>query len=658
MEGSPQSADSSTSVDIGNLTNAIGEVFSIILLGYVAGRTGVISKLHAAGIGRFVSRFCLPALIFRSMCLLDFSEVNWIFLLGLFLAKLSLFLLVSVSTLVVKRPFDLGLAGIFSIFTIQSNDFAFGYPIVNAIYSKSHPDYVKYLYLIAPAALAILNPIGFIMMEFQKTLNSPDNEQNGGFCKALAKVSQAFNAGALFFLGLSLVGKVQGKLGMSLLVPFLLVIAKSLVLPLFAWGILQRLDRSENSTSFSMYGFLYGTIPTAPSVYIFANDFGFGGEIIATALVLGNALAAPFMFVSAKMMTVIVDSSQDFKKLLYETAYNISIVSIICCVWVIALFVFTGKWKQIPHRFTMAYLISNIVACVGVIVYHKNGALAGWHSYPGMVLLMVGVLSSRFWTANIALVLCALHVRSLCAVLRFQVWLFFIGFGIPMLMTGLLFILGKQEVEHEISPSFHYGKAQAIFSLSGVLICFGVTVTSLVWWQRENRHHHTIDSRDTESNSNATASTCVIESDSGPHEPLLERDFVASTTTYNITAVQRCASIEDILPFPDNKSNESTTDYSEMLSESLMEHVSERTCLLGQCSSEQRQDCMETLRAYTSSSVNTDYSLFDGRESEMSGAKQLMIEYQSIQHLLLLLPLIFSMFVVSQTSARETFKSK
>ena len=106
-------------------------------------------------------------------------------------------------------------------------------------------------------------------------------------------------------------------------------------------------------------------------------------------------------------------------------------------------------------------------------------------------------------------------------------------------------------------------------------------------------------------------------------------------------------SIEDLLPYPDRKANDDVTNYSEILSESLMENVSERTCLLGQCSREQRKACIDSLRDYTSSSLNTDYSLLNDRESETSAAKQMMIEYQSVQHLLLLLPLIFSMFVVS-----------
>ncbi|GFN92004.1 integral membrane protein gpr155 [Plakobranchus ocellatus] len=699
-EGGPslmEGAESGGSVDISNLANAIVQVFSIILLGYVAGRTGTISKVHADGIGRFVSRFCLPALIFRSMCVLDFSVVNWTFLLGICLAKGCVFLLVTLATVVVKRPFNLGLAGIFSIFATQSNDFALGYPIVDAIYQKSHPEYVKYLYLLAPFTLAVLIPIGFIMMEFQRTLNLHGHGQKGGFSQSLVKVlkgvamnpivnmtiigivfnfilngslpqmldnifgvlSLAFNAGALFFLGLSLVGKIQGQIGIGLVVPFLLVVAKTLVLPLFAWGILQRLDSSKNSTSFSMYGFLYGTIPTAPSVYIFASDYGFGQEIIATALVLGNALSAPFMFISAKMMTVMVDSGVDFKVLLFDTAFNISIVSLICCVWVIAIFIFTGKWKRIPHRFTMAYMVSHVIACIGAIVYNFHGEAEGWHSYPGMVLLMVGVLATRFWTAVIAMVLCILHVRSLCAVLRIQVWLYFVGFGLPLIMTGLLFILGNRDVGHQINPSFHYGTTQAIFSLSALLFCFGVTVTSLIWWQREERHHHTIQSRDYSSLVQETevSSPIIIESGAANNGQYLQG---SSALPQNSTgkSLPRAASIEDIMPFPETKSSSPVSDYSEMHSESLMEHISERTCLIGQCSAEQRHDCMDSLREYTSKSLNADYSFLGDEEVEMSGAQLMMSEYQSLQHLLMLLPLIFSMFVAVILCTWKLFKGK
>ncbi|GFR68725.1 integral membrane protein GPR155 [Elysia marginata] len=657
-------------IDLSNLTNAIVKIFTIILLGYVAGRIGVISKVHAAGIGRFASKFCLPALIFRNLCRLQFTRVNWTFVLGIFLAKLSLFALVIVSTLAIKRPFDLGLAGIFAIFTIQSSDFAFGYPIVDAIYSKIHPEYAEYIYLVAPISLALLNPIGFILMEFQNTINAREQGESKGFCKALLKVlkeialnpivnmtvagiifnfilsssipeildgifkvlAEGFSACALFFLGLSLVGKVQGSIGIGLLVPLLLVAAKSLLLPLFAWGILQRLDHSENATSISMFGFLYGTVPTTPSLCIFAADFGFGQDTIATSLVLGYAVAAPLTFVSAKMMTVYVDKAQDFKKLLYDTSFDLSIVSIICCFWVIILFVFNGKWKRIPHRFTMAYMMSIVIACIGIFVFHIHGASDGWHSYPGMVLLMVGVLSSRFWIAILTLVLCILHVRSLSTVLRFQTWLFFAGFGLPMIMTGLQFILAHQEVEYEINPSFHYGKCQAIFSLSAMIVSLGVTVASLVWWQRQNRHHHTIESRALHQQ---TSSGSIMNSISVENR---NRDV-------QIQPMSR-GGFEDESCLPESKTEESASD-----TRSPSGFFDESTPIMWHFQGAQRQASLVTLSHFegddtTEDTFRTNSPMSDENPNQIADENEDEVtEYQSTRHLILILPLIFSMFV-------------
>lgn len=58
-----------------------------------------------------------------------YYQVNWTFLVGILIAKASLFILVGLVTLLVKRPLNLGYTGIFGIFATQSNDFALGYPI-------------------------------------------------------------------------------------------------------------------------------------------------------------------------------------------------------------------------------------------------------------------------------------------------------------------------------------------------------------------------------------------------------------------------------------------------------------------------------------------------------------------------------------------------
>lgn len=116
-------------VSFDNLYPAILQVFAIILAGYIAGRFRLITSSQGKGIGTFVSNFCLPALLFKSMCELHFDRVNWVFLLSILLSKTIIFALVLFISLLVKRPVNLGYAGLFAIFATQSNDFALGYPL-------------------------------------------------------------------------------------------------------------------------------------------------------------------------------------------------------------------------------------------------------------------------------------------------------------------------------------------------------------------------------------------------------------------------------------------------------------------------------------------------------------------------------------------------
>lgn len=125
---SPASLHTTMSID--KLFPALVECFGIILCGYIAGRTNIISSSQAKGLGNFVSKFALPALLFKKMVLLDFGNVIWPFLWSILIAKVCVFAVVCVLTLVVSSPDSrFSKAGIFSIFATQSNDFALGYPI-------------------------------------------------------------------------------------------------------------------------------------------------------------------------------------------------------------------------------------------------------------------------------------------------------------------------------------------------------------------------------------------------------------------------------------------------------------------------------------------------------------------------------------------------
>lgn len=49
-------------------------------------------------------------------------------------------------------------------------------------------------------------------------------------------------------------------------------------------------------------------------------------------MVAGTFLAAPLMFVSARMLSVVVVSEMDYKDLLLKTSFDASIISMVACV--------------------------------------------------------------------------------------------------------------------------------------------------------------------------------------------------------------------------------------------------------------------------------------------------------------------------------------
>jgi hypothetical protein len=73
---------------------------SIILAGYFSSRTKLFTAQQLSGMSRFVGTFCLPAMLFKTLATLDFSTVDYAFVLGIFLAKVTMAMLVMASTLV------------------------------------------------------------------------------------------------------------------------------------------------------------------------------------------------------------------------------------------------------------------------------------------------------------------------------------------------------------------------------------------------------------------------------------------------------------------------------------------------------------------------------------------------------------------------------
>ncbi|KAK3853959.1 hypothetical protein Pcinc_018287 [Petrolisthes cinctipes] len=532
---------SPSDVAFSNLYPAVIECFAIILCGYVAGRCNLISQTESMGLNTFVGTFSLPALIFMSMAKLNFSSVNWLFLASICVSKAVVFLLVAVVTLLVYRPVDLGRAGLYAIFCTQSNDFALGYPIIAALYGKTHPEFASYLYLVAPISLVFLNPIGFVLMEIGKRRKQAQDSDSSGSvggsggdtgCRLAAHIArdvllnpivlmttlgvvgnfifdhqlpeilqgilkvlgQAFSATALFLLGLRMVGKVQTLRGSGLVVPGILIATKTLILPLVTREVVSLLQPgadANQTADYSNYGFLYGTFPTAPGVFVFASHYNVAVDLMASAMVACTFLSAPLMFVSAKMVTLVKINPLDYMKELEVILFNVSIIGLICTIWVIVVFVLSRKWKKVPHFFTMCLAISQCVACIGALLWSVVECNHTWKLYLQFVLLSWGVFSSRLWTALLAITLFLLRWRSLCFVLRLRPFLAVIGWGLPATLVVVLILMVQQETEvgSKHDPNFQYGASQAIMALLLLWFSLFTTMVCLILHQRYERRY-------------------------------------------------------------------------------------------------------------------------------------------------------------------------
>ncbi|XP_044070354.1 integral membrane protein GPR155 isoform X2 [Siniperca chuatsi] len=514
-------------MSIDKLFPALLECFGIILCGYIAGRADIITESQAKGLGNFVSKFALPALLFKNMVLLDFGDVIWAFLWSVLIAKVTVFVLVCVLTLMVASPDNrYSKAGLYAIFATQSNDFALGYPIVDALYRSTYPEYLQYIYLVAPVSLMLLNPIGFALCEVQKWRQASHSQHStltivgvvvlqvlknpvvfmvivgiiahfalgqripAVLSEFIDGLANSFGGAALFYLGLTMVGqlrKLTRDTGVALI---LLITAKLLVMPLVCKDMVDILDvgvnsTSANHTSLSNFAFLYGVFPTAPSVAIYAGHYNMELEVVTSGMVISTFLSAPIMYVSAWLLTIPLMDPTPLVTELENVSFNISIVSLVALVWTIVVMLLSRKFNRLPHLFALNLFLAQFLVCISMILW--NFFVKQEDNLIGKILtftLLYGSLYSTYiWTGLIPLCL-ALTNRDDLLRLRPRVFIIF-GWGVPFLMVGGLLISGERT--DTIDSAFFYGRAQIISTAVVLAVSLMLGAISLMGLSQGNR---------------------------------------------------------------------------------------------------------------------------------------------------------------------------
>uniref|UniRef100_A0A8C5QMN2 G protein-coupled receptor 155 n=1 Tax=Leptobrachium leishanense TaxID=445787 RepID=A0A8C5QMN2_9ANUR len=543
----------STSMSINRLFPALLECFGIILCGYIAGRANIITPIQAKGLGNYVSRFALPALLFKNMVVLDFYNVNWSFLYSIMIAKAIVFFLVFVLTLLVARPERrFSKAGLFPIFATQSNDFALGYPIVDALYKTTYPEYLQYIYLAAPVSLMMLNPLGFVLCEIQRWKENPTASQSKAKILGLALLrvfqnpivfmvfigiafnfalgqmipafmenfldglASSFSGSALFYLGLTMVGQTNKLEKSSFLALLLLITAKLLAVPLICREMVELLDRSSspvNHTSLSNYAFLYGVFPVAPGVAIFANQFNMEVEIITSGMVISTFVSAPIMYVSAWLLAIPTMDPKPLTSALLNVSFDISIVGSISLVWSLAVLLLSKKHKVLPHLFTVNLLLAQLIVCIGMVLWNfiiKERNVVG--QILVYVILYSALYSTYIWTALLSLSLFLMRKREDEKVP--VVFIALVGWGVPVLIMCVIVTVGERNLD-SFDSAFFYGKFQIICST--VVLCCSILLSGifLLCMSRSGQDiSYQALSQPSQNSSTGTADTSEIKVDS------------------------------------------------------------------------------------------------------------------------------------------------
>merc|ERR1719391_92820 len=375
------------------------QIFLTVGLGWAAGALGLFGAKESKGIGVFVGKFSLPALIFTSLATLDLSAIKWSFLLAMLIAKSAIFSLVMLFEVALNR--DASRASIFAICCTQTNDFGMGLPILSSIFGPCHP-LVGLLYLVAPISLLVLNPIGFILLEIGRGEKEKDVFSTirsviwglitnpvvtmtllgvlGNFAfsssppptitKFLSALGAAFTALAPFSLGLSMVGKLGNMKGKNLKPILGLVAIKSIVCPMVTYLVVDEITGLLDSApdpSLSNFALLLGSFPPALGVLSYAIEYGVSVDLVSAAIVLTTLASAPLLFAVANILTATSVCKEDLVS--SDHSWIDCILSIGSVALVLAI-ILSRQWRHGPHLFTLSLLLLTFVSSTAGLLQH------------------------------------------------------------------------------------------------------------------------------------------------------------------------------------------------------------------------------------------------------------------------------------------------
>ncbi|KAL1500580.1 hypothetical protein AB1Y20_013235 [Prymnesium parvum] len=337
-------------------------IVSMQLLGYASKAQGLLGDNAEAGLAGFVYNVALPATLFKSVAQLALDQMAIQIVVGVVLAKIILVLFARALALAITRRGDTTgaadtLGGLIALMVSMSDDVGLGVPLFGAFFPENRHA-VAHLFVLSALQSILINPLGpFLMLGIGQAKASTSTgtastkdillkvlwalKSNPPVIAAVAGVvfnlsqriigstvdgrpqlpwyisvvvsmaGQAFTPLVLFIAGLGTRGSI-GSLGSlrGVILPTALVVFKSLILPVVAYGCVFLLGGNEEARD---YAFAYGLLPVANAIFAISRSYGIDAALmtqVAASLFLGKVTSFVLLLLLAAVFQYGFASSQ------------------------------------------------------------------------------------------------------------------------------------------------------------------------------------------------------------------------------------------------------------------------------------------------------------------------------------------------------------
>eukprot|EP00913_Durusdinium_trenchii_P028943 g27137.t2 len=289
------------------LFNTLLVTMVAILVGFFCVRLQLITpeEGHLKGIGFFIGSLVFPLLIFNTVATAELHSVNYGVIGACSLGKIAVMVLTWLLAYAVFQPRRsrgqrILTATVFAFFAVASNDFAIGFPVIDALYEKDMSIYITGNALVGSFVFIPLTMIAFAIGGAIRTGTGQS------YCQIFTNILYDLATNPVIFMTCAgLLFKIIFGNSTSLRTPRVsvwavgLVLMKVVVCAYLSYTFGTALVRGGGDIKvLHDFTYFYGAIPTSSAPIVFASQFDpEAAELIATAVLFGLILAGPIMTV-------------------------------------------------------------------------------------------------------------------------------------------------------------------------------------------------------------------------------------------------------------------------------------------------------------------------------------------------------------------------